>query len=163
MLLLWLWRHPPLKELQNDHPTRKSLNPHTRSLPYETGLSPNTIIISCRCSRCRKQKIKCSGLQPCEGCKKRKVPCNFDDNETKVVVSRAYMRPLLPECQPLATTGVLKEVFQVSPGPTTEKWSLRTQPPAVTSHSRGRSASRTVRISRRRRQRISPLSLSSRR
>lgn len=129
----------------------------------KTGLSPNTIAIRCRCSRCRKQKIKCSGLQPCEGCKKRKVPCNFDDNETKVVVSRAYMRPPFPEPQPDATLGVLKEVFQISPGPATEKWSPRTQPPTIAAPSRRMCASRTVRISRRRWQCISPVCLSSRR
>ncbi|KAI9150794.1 transcriptional regulatory protein [Paramyrothecium foliicola] len=43
------------------------------------------------CTRCRKQKIKCSGFQPCEGCSKRKVTCNFEDSDSKVVVSRAYL------------------------------------------------------------------------
>lgn len=88
-MLLLLWRHRLQKGRQNDHPTRKSLIPHPL-----VPLSSNKISIWCRCSRCRKQKIKCSGLQPCEGCRKRKVPCNFDDSETKVVVSRAYMLPL---------------------------------------------------------------------
>ncbi|KAH6656516.1 fungal-specific transcription factor domain-containing protein [Truncatella angustata] len=46
------------------------------------------------CTRCRKQKIKCSGLQPCEGCKKRKANCIFDDAGDKVVVTRAFLLEL---------------------------------------------------------------------
>ncbi|KAI1861080.1 hypothetical protein JX265_009699 [Neoarthrinium moseri] len=46
------------------------------------------------CTRCRRQKIKCSGLQPCEGCRKRKTTCDFDDKDDKVVVTRAFLLDL---------------------------------------------------------------------
>ncbi|KAI0897658.1 fungal-specific transcription factor domain-containing protein [Annulohypoxylon nitens] len=46
------------------------------------------------CIRCRKQKIKCSGLQPCEGCMKRKANCVFDDAGDRVVVKRAFLLEL---------------------------------------------------------------------
>ncbi|KAL4975819.1 hypothetical protein BDW66DRAFT_160096 [Aspergillus desertorum] len=35
------------------------------------------------CQRCRKQKIKCSGFQPCNTCHKRKLTCIFDDRDQK--------------------------------------------------------------------------------
>ncbi|KAF2143961.1 uncharacterized protein K452DRAFT_150693 [Aplosporella prunicola CBS 121167] len=43
------------------------------------------------CSRCRKQKIKCSGTQPCEACSKRDLFCEFDEREQKILVSRGYI------------------------------------------------------------------------
>ncbi|XEV06902.1 hypothetical protein FSHL1_012189 [Fusarium sambucinum] len=46
------------------------------------------------CVRCRDQKIKCSGCQPCQQCDKRGLPCRFDDESRKVVVSRGYINNL---------------------------------------------------------------------
>ncbi|CEI70189.1 hypothetical protein FVEN_g1282 [Fusarium venenatum] len=46
------------------------------------------------CVRCRDQKIKCSGSQPCQQCDKRGLPCRFDDESRKVVVSRGYINNL---------------------------------------------------------------------
>lgn len=42
------------------------------------------------CTRCRRQKIKCSGSQPCDGCNKRKLTCIFDDRDQKILVTRGY-------------------------------------------------------------------------
>ncbi|KAK7228238.1 hypothetical protein V2G26_000408 [Clonostachys chloroleuca] len=46
------------------------------------------------CSRCRKQKIKCSGSHPCDACQKRKVSCEFDSLDQKVLVTRGYLLQL---------------------------------------------------------------------
>ncbi|KAL2834277.1 hypothetical protein BDW59DRAFT_156217 [Aspergillus cavernicola] len=46
------------------------------------------------CQRCRKQKIKCSGLQPCNTCHKRKLTCVFDDRDQKVLVTRGFIDDL---------------------------------------------------------------------
>ncbi|KAJ9363407.1 Zn(II)2Cys6 transcription factor [Paecilomyces variotii] len=43
------------------------------------------------CTRCRRQKIKCSGSQPCSGCSKRNLPCIFDDRDQKMMVTRGYI------------------------------------------------------------------------
>lgn len=40
------------------------------------------------CSRCRRQKIKCTGKYPCEACSRRKIPCQFDDYDQKVLVNK---------------------------------------------------------------------------
>lgn len=48
-----------------------------------------------RCSRCRRQKIKCSGDNPCSACFKRQVACKFDEKDLKVVVTKGFgYRPL---------------------------------------------------------------------
>ncbi|KAJ5092575.1 hypothetical protein NUU61_007445 [Penicillium alfredii] len=46
------------------------------------------------CTRCRRQKIKCSGTQPCDGCTKRKLTCVFDDSEQKILVTKGYLAEL---------------------------------------------------------------------
>ncbi|KAJ5551501.1 hypothetical protein N7461_006199 [Penicillium sp. DV-2018c] len=46
------------------------------------------------CVRCRRQKIKCSGSQPCDGCSKRKVSCVFNDRDQKILVTRGYILEL---------------------------------------------------------------------
>ncbi|KAL5003290.1 hypothetical protein BDV10DRAFT_154615 [Aspergillus recurvatus] len=46
------------------------------------------------CRRCRKQKIKCSGFQPCNTCHKRKLTCFFDDRDQKVLVTRGFIEDL---------------------------------------------------------------------
>ncbi|CAJ0554730.1 Ff.00g132430.m01.CDS01 [Fusarium sp. VM40] len=46
------------------------------------------------CSRCRKQKIKCSGSHPCDACKKRKLSCEFDQRDQKILVTRGYILDL---------------------------------------------------------------------
>ncbi|KAH7028774.1 uncharacterized protein B0I36DRAFT_126134 [Microdochium trichocladiopsis] len=46
------------------------------------------------CERCRKQKIRCSGSQPCDACTKRSRPCHFDETHQRVVVTRGYIREL---------------------------------------------------------------------
>ncbi|KAF2685815.1 hypothetical protein K458DRAFT_18001 [Lentithecium fluviatile CBS 122367] len=46
------------------------------------------------CSRCRRQKIKCSGLQPCANCSKRSLTCIFDDRDQKVLVTQGYLADL---------------------------------------------------------------------
>ncbi|KAL4735368.1 hypothetical protein BDV11DRAFT_212023 [Aspergillus similis] len=46
------------------------------------------------CQRCRKQKIKCSGFQPCNTCHKRKLTCVFDDRDQKVLVTRGFIEDL---------------------------------------------------------------------
>ncbi|KAJ5772423.1 hypothetical protein N7520_002952 [Penicillium odoratum] len=44
------------------------------------------------CTRCRRQKIKCSGSQPCDGCNKRKLPCIFDDRDQKILQKLARLQ-----------------------------------------------------------------------
>ncbi|KAJ5341000.1 hypothetical protein N7541_010124 [Penicillium brevicompactum] len=46
------------------------------------------------CVRCRRQKIKCSGSQPCDGCSKRKLSCVFNDRDQKILVTRGYILEL---------------------------------------------------------------------
>ncbi|KAL4863875.1 hypothetical protein BDV12DRAFT_206112 [Aspergillus spectabilis] len=46
------------------------------------------------CQRCRKQKIKCSGFQPCNTCHKRNLTCVFDDRDQKVLVTRGFIEDL---------------------------------------------------------------------
>ncbi|KAL3475772.1 hypothetical protein BJX99DRAFT_270907 [Aspergillus californicus] len=46
------------------------------------------------CQRCRKQKIKCSGFQPCNTCHNRKLTCVFDDRDQKVPVTRGFIEDL---------------------------------------------------------------------
>ncbi|KAJ4988791.1 C6 transcription factor [Stagonosporopsis vannaccii] len=46
------------------------------------------------CSRCRRQKIKCSGQQPCANCGKRNLTCIFDDRDNKVLVTQGYLSDL---------------------------------------------------------------------
>ncbi|CAI9632194.1 unnamed protein product [Alternaria burnsii] len=46
------------------------------------------------CSRCRRQKVKCSGQQPCSSCGKRNLTCIFDDRENKVLVTQGYLSDL---------------------------------------------------------------------
>ncbi|EKG14254.1 hypothetical protein MPH_08544 [Macrophomina phaseolina MS6] len=43
------------------------------------------------CVRCRRQKIKCSGSHPCEACSKRKLSCEFDERDQKILVTRGYI------------------------------------------------------------------------
>ncbi|CAO2651315.1 Nn.00g096120.m01.CDS01 [Neocucurbitaria sp. VM-36] len=46
------------------------------------------------CSRCRRQKIKCSGQQPCLNCGRRNLTCIFDDRDNKVLVTQGYLSDL---------------------------------------------------------------------
>ncbi|KAK7219698.1 hypothetical protein V2G26_007701 [Clonostachys chloroleuca] len=46
------------------------------------------------CSRCRRQKIKCSGLQPCDNCAQRRLTCTFDKRDNKVMVTQGYLADL---------------------------------------------------------------------
>ncbi|WQF82117.1 hypothetical protein CDEST_07131 [Colletotrichum destructivum] len=43
------------------------------------------------CVRCRRQKIKCSGSQPCDACGKRRQSCIFDERDQRIVVTRGYI------------------------------------------------------------------------
>ncbi|KAH7075944.1 Zn(II)2Cys6 transcription factor [Paraphoma chrysanthemicola] len=46
------------------------------------------------CSRCRRQKIKCSGQQPCPNCSRKNLTCIFDDRDNKVLVTQGYLSDL---------------------------------------------------------------------
>ncbi|KAF2850962.1 Zn(II)2Cys6 transcription factor [Plenodomus tracheiphilus IPT5] len=46
------------------------------------------------CSRCRRQKIKCSGQHPCSNCGRRNLTCIFDDRDNKVLVTQGYLSDL---------------------------------------------------------------------
>ncbi|KAJ5141611.1 hypothetical protein N7526_002606 [Penicillium atrosanguineum] len=52
------------------------------------------------CTRCRRQKIKCSGSQPCEGCNKRRLTCIFDDRDQKIL--RNEQTDAIPAPNPLS-------------------------------------------------------------
>ncbi|KAG7106334.1 putative transcriptional regulatory protein C3C7.04 like [Verticillium longisporum] len=64
----------------------------------ETGAARSQDRVSKRtsnaCVRCRRLKIKCSGLQPCDGCSKRRVACELDQRDQKIVVTRGYIMDL---------------------------------------------------------------------
>ncbi|KAJ5670670.1 Zn(II)2Cys6 transcription factor [Penicillium maclennaniae] len=49
------------------------------------------------CTRCRRQKIKCTGSQPCDGSTKRKLTCVFDGRDPKTLVITCW------ECRILAS------------------------------------------------------------
>ncbi|KAH7361192.1 Zn(II)2Cys6 transcription factor [Pyrenochaeta sp. MPI-SDFR-AT-0127] len=46
------------------------------------------------CSRCRRQKIKCSGQHPCSNCGRRNLTCIFDDRDNKILVTQGYLSDL---------------------------------------------------------------------
>lgn len=46
------------------------------------------------CSRCRQQKIKCSGTAPCGQCSKKNLTCNFDSEHHKILVTREFLNSL---------------------------------------------------------------------
>ncbi|OTA61629.1 Zn(II)2Cys6 transcription factor [Hypoxylon sp. EC38] len=46
------------------------------------------------CVRCRRQKIRCTGSNPCDACSKRKLSCQFNDSDQKVMVTRGYLEHL---------------------------------------------------------------------
>ncbi|KAF4482885.1 putative transcriptional regulatory protein [Colletotrichum fructicola] len=56
-----------------------------------TGRNKVTKRSSNACVRCRRQKIKCSGSQPCDACGKRKQSCTFDERDQRIVVTRGYI------------------------------------------------------------------------
>ncbi|KXH69582.1 fungal specific transcription factor domain-containing protein, partial [Colletotrichum salicis] len=43
---------------------------------------------------CRRQKIKCSGLHPCNNCTQRRLTCIFDERDNKVMVTQGYLSEL---------------------------------------------------------------------
>jgi hypothetical protein len=67
---------------KSGHPMRMSAEPIT--------LTFADLRLSCSCQRCRRQKIKCSGSQPCNTCSRRKQSCKFDDRDQKILVTRGY-------------------------------------------------------------------------
>ena len=46
------------------------------------------------CSRCRQQKIKCSGTAPCGQCSKKNLPCDFNSEHQKILVTRGFLTSL---------------------------------------------------------------------
>ncbi|KAM0351111.1 hypothetical protein ACHAPU_002895 [Fusarium lateritium] len=66
------------------------------------------------CSRCRKQKIKCSGSHPCDACKKRKLSCEFDQRDQKVLVTRGFLLDLEQRASSNQPSAALAEY--VTPG-----------------------------------------------
>ncbi|KAL6705524.1 hypothetical protein ACN47E_006641 [Coniothyrium glycines] len=63
------------------------------------------------CSRCRRQKIKCSGQQPCSNCGRRNLTCIFNDRDNKILVTQGYLTDLQTKVaqlernsQPLSST-----------------------------------------------------------
>ncbi|KAH8811331.1 fungal-specific transcription factor domain-containing protein [Xylogone sp. PMI_703] len=46
------------------------------------------------CQRCRRKKIKCSGLSPCQNCSERGTRCMYQDLGKKVVIPEAYLEHL---------------------------------------------------------------------
>ncbi|KAI5456773.1 hypothetical protein BGZ63DRAFT_88911 [Mariannaea sp. PMI_226] len=48
------------------------------------------------CTRCRRQKIKCSGSRPCEACQKRNLSCQFDALDQNVLVNRECVPKVMP-------------------------------------------------------------------
>ncbi|KAL3492140.1 hypothetical protein BJX62DRAFT_250888 [Aspergillus germanicus] len=46
------------------------------------------------CRRCRDQKIRCTGSDPCDQCNKRNYTCHFDSQSERVLVTRRYINDL---------------------------------------------------------------------
>ena len=46
------------------------------------------------CSRCRQQKIKCSGTAPCGQCSKKNLSCDLNSEHQKVLVTRGFLTSL---------------------------------------------------------------------
>ncbi|KAM0794849.1 Zn(II)2Cys6 transcription factor [Usnea florida] len=46
------------------------------------------------CNRCRQQKTKCSGAAPCEQCRRKNLPCDFNSEHQKVLVTREFLSSL---------------------------------------------------------------------
>ncbi|KAJ5110164.1 hypothetical protein N7532_002809 [Penicillium argentinense] len=67
------------------------------------------------CTRCRRQKIKCSGSQPCDGCNKRKLTCIFDDRDQKILVTRGYIDELHHKIELLQQSGERIDPVPLSP------------------------------------------------
>ncbi|KAJ5414394.1 hypothetical protein N7509_001021 [Penicillium cosmopolitanum] len=44
--------------------------------------------VSKACKRCRDQKIRCTGSNPCDQCNKRNSACDFESPSQKVLVTR---------------------------------------------------------------------------
>lgn len=87
------------------------------------------------CSRCRRQKIRCSGLIPCDACTRRKLPCEINDSEQKILVTRGYIEDLqariaaLEEKKPAAASDIIDFGSDVDAGTQS-----RTYQPRFTSH-----------------------------
>nr|POF01397.1 putative transcriptional regulatory protein c3c7.04 [Quercus suber] len=60
--------------------------------------------VSNACIRCRRQKIKCSGSDPCEQCSRRDLVCNFEQAQHKILVSQSYIARLERAAGALRTT-----------------------------------------------------------
>ncbi|WPH03595.1 Hypothetical protein R9X50_00647700 [Acrodontium crateriforme] len=46
------------------------------------------------CTRCRQQKIRCSGAAPCDQCSRRRLVCHFNADDTKILVTRGFLTRL---------------------------------------------------------------------
>ncbi|KAM6516469.1 hypothetical protein FALCPG4_014652 [Fusarium falciforme] len=46
------------------------------------------------CSRCRDMKVRCSGTFPCARCQRKRKTCDFQSTESRVSISRSYLRSL---------------------------------------------------------------------
>ncbi|WAO94637.1 Zn(2)-C6 fungal-type domain-containing protein [Fusarium falciforme] len=46
------------------------------------------------CSRCRDMKVRCSGTYPCARCQRKRKTCDFQSTESRVSISRSYLRSL---------------------------------------------------------------------
>ncbi|KAL0783327.1 hypothetical protein CaCOL14_001233 [Colletotrichum acutatum] len=66
------------------------------------------------CVRCRRQKIKCSGSQPCDACGKRKQSCTFDERDQRIVVTRGYIIDLQQRIERWERSRSTNEPAQVS-------------------------------------------------
>ncbi|KAB8259358.1 hypothetical protein BDV32DRAFT_159295 [Aspergillus pseudonomiae] len=59
----------------------------------ETSSFANRRTISA-CLRCRQQKIKCTGENPCRNCQRRHVVCTFERDHDKVLVTKKHLLEL---------------------------------------------------------------------
>jgi hypothetical protein len=62
------------------------------------------------CERCRRQKIKCSGKEPCTACQKRRLVCNFDEQNQKILVTRELVLSV-GSIEGLARTNNLTDIW----------------------------------------------------
>ncbi|KAI5926861.1 hypothetical protein F4810DRAFT_492398 [Camillea tinctor] len=82
---------PRENQIENSKGSDKPSRSNAGTSTSERGVAKRS---SNACTRCRKQKIKCSGSPPCETCSKRNRVCVFDERDNKIIVTQGYISDL---------------------------------------------------------------------
>ncbi|KAF2644028.1 hypothetical protein P280DRAFT_496490 [Massarina eburnea CBS 473.64] len=96
------------------------------------------------CSRCRRQKIKCSGLQPCTNCTKRNLSCVFDDRDMKILITQGYLAGLQQKVARLERSqSIASNASPQYPGELHDDGKPRLQQPEVNDEQQDRACTET--------------------